>query len=245
MALKLNQILAISSGKRSQVEKRFGEVYQLLQKGDLLEGLTRTYAPLSEEGEKLPPESKRLQLKVEDTLAEVSSALADLLDVTLIQDSSNCLAKADIKVGTEVIATGVPVTTLLFLDKKLTDFSTFVDKLPTLDPAYGWVRDAGQGCYATEPAQTARHTKMKEVIVKYPATTEHPAQTEMVDSNVLAGYWTQRKFSGAIPLAEKNLLASRVRKLLDAVKMAREEANQITVQEVAIGDSLFKYIFQK
>ena len=53
------------------------------------------------------------------TTLNVTGDLAELFDLILTQDSANCHAKADIKLGDTVIAGNIPATYLLFLEKKL------------------------------------------------------------------------------------------------------------------------------
>jgi len=61
--------------------------------------------------------------------------------------------------------------------------------------------------------------------------------------DVWVGTWTITKFSGAIPAATKNTMLDRVRKLLDAVKAAREEANGLDVHPQKVGATLLTYVF--
>jgi hypothetical protein len=79
--------------------------------------------------------------------------------------------------------------------------------------------------------------------VKYEATKEHPAQVEMYMEDVWVGTWTIVKSSGAIPAATRNAMLERVRKLLDAVKAAREEANGIEVKPQKVGAAILGYVF--
>jgi hypothetical protein len=71
---KLNQIIAISAGKKSAAQKALTEAYQQLQKSALLESLSRTYKPRDDEGERLPPEGKQVQLKVREAVRTVRAA---------------------------------------------------------------------------------------------------------------------------------------------------------------------------
>jgi len=79
--------------------------------------------------------------------------------------------------------------------------------------------------------------------VKYEATKEHPAQVEMYMEDVWVGTWTTTKFSGAIPVATRNAMLERVRKLTDAVKTAREEANGLEVRGQKVGAAVLGYVF--
>jgi hypothetical protein len=40
---KLNQIVAVVSGKKTRVEKEFGDLNKLIQKPELFHGLSKTY----------------------------------------------------------------------------------------------------------------------------------------------------------------------------------------------------------
>ena len=240
---RLNQIIAVVNGKKSQTQKTLTEIHHSLQKTEPLFGISRSYQPKDEEGEKLPAESKHVQVKVKESIDKAAAALTDLFDVVATQDQANSSARADIVVEGRALLSQVPVTTLLFLEKQLTDIHTFVEKLPTLDPAETWHYDPTQDCFATDPVQTTRTKKVPRAFVKYEATKEHPAQVETFTEDTIVGHWTAVKFSGAIPAKRRNDLLERVRKLQDAVKMAREEANSAEVQNVKIGERLFSHLF--
>ena len=77
---KLNQIIAVEKGAKSRAQREIAEIGQRLQKTALLSGISRTYQPLDDEGESLPPESTRVQVKAEETLKEVAVALTRLPD---------------------------------------------------------------------------------------------------------------------------------------------------------------------
>ena len=241
---KLNQIIAVVDGKKSHVGRALIEIYHKLQKLDLFKGISKTYRPKDEEGDRLPPESKRVQYRVTDALSEAQRVLTELFDAVATQDWANCEAKADIVVDSMTIAANVPVTHLLFLEKKLVDIHTFVSKLPTLDPAEEWDYSSEADCYATEPSETTRTKKSPRAFEASPATKEHPAQVQVFTEDVLVGYWTTVQFSGAIPEKRKNELLTRVRKLQEAVKSARSEANGIEVTQRSIGADVFSYLFR-
>jgi hypothetical protein len=240
---KLNQIIAVVNGKKTRCQKTLTEVYKQLQKPTLFEGISRTYQPLDEEGETQPPEKKNVQYKCKQAIAEGRAALVELLDVTATQDWANCAAKADVKVDGQTVLAQVPVTHLLFLEKQLVDLHTFVGQLPTLDPADTWRWDENSDCYATEPAVSNRTKKVPRSHVLYEATEEHPAQVQMYHEDVKVGEWRTIKFSSAMAAQEKNLLLERIRQLQEAVKFAREEANNRDVEDVKIGNKVFDFVF--
>lgn len=242
-ASKLCQVIAVEKGIKASAERSLTDVYHKLQKGQLLTGIARTYRPKDDEGDKLPSESTLVQVTVDDIVKSVTETLVNQLDITATKDFANCEAKADIVVDGKTLAFQVPVTYLLFLEKKLVDIRTFVSKLPTLDPSEKWTFDENANCFASSPADTTRTKKVMKNHVKAEASERHPAQVEVFTEDEIVGYWTTVKFSGAIPAKKQKELLDRVEKLQHAVKFTREACNSIEVKNVRIGDALFGYIF--
>ncbi|OAI39577.1 hypothetical protein AYO40_01045 [Planctomycetaceae bacterium SCGC AG-212-D15] len=240
---KLNQIIAVASGKKATTQKALTELHHKLQKDVLFQGIARRYQPVDDNGEKLPPEDKQIQLKTAESIEEARTLLTDLIDVIATQDYANTYAKADIVIDGNVIAPAVPVTTLLYLEKQLIDIGTFVEKLPTLDPAETWNITEAADSWKTIPYQTTRTKKVLRNHVKAEATKEHPAQVDVYAEDVVVGNWTTVKFSSAIPVRERNEMLARVRRLQEAVKLAREEANGAEAKPVRMAKGVLDYIF--
>lgn len=228
---RLNQIIAVEKGVKSRSFQELTEAHHVLQKPTMLSGISRTYRPKDEEGEQLPPESTRVQVKAEEIIQQTSKILTDLFDVTATKDWANCKARADVVVEGKTLLAQVPVTYLLFLEKELVDMHTFVKKLPVLDASDSWTFDPSADSYATEPMQTVRTKKIPRNHVKAEATEHHPAQVEVYYEDVAVGYWRTVKFSGALPARRVNELLERVERLQQAVKFAREEANNLEVED--------------
>ncbi len=241
---KLNQIIAVEKGVKSRSFQDLTEAHQSVQKPALLVGLSRTYQPKDEEGEQLPPESTKVQIRAEDVLRQMGTTLTRLFDVTATKDATNCLATANVTVDDTVLLADVPVTYLLFLEKQLTDLHTFVKKLPVLDAAESWVFSDSADCWSTEPVRTIRTRKVPRNHVKAEATEKHPAQVEVYHEDIPVGYWTTVKFSGALPAKRVSELLDRVEKLQHAVKFAREEANSSEALDRRVGDKIFGYLFR-
>ncbi|MEZ6095969.1 MAG: hypothetical protein R3C03_17385 [Pirellulaceae bacterium] len=241
---KLNQIIAIQASKKSTAKETLTDIYQQVQKPDLLTGISRSYKPKDELGEELPAETKLIQLNVNAAIERAEKALVEMFDVVATQDWANCEAKSDIVVDNQTIVAQVPVTHLLFLEKQLVDLHTFVSKLPVLDPAERWNYDSSQDCFAADPFQSLRTKKVPKTHIKYEATKEHPAQVEMYMEDVTVGTWTTVKYSGAIPAARRNSMLERVTALQDAVKSARENANSLEVERKKIGQVILDFVFR-
>lgn len=241
---KLNQINAILTSKKGEVEKEVTETYKLVQKEVLFVGRERTYRPMDEAGAKLPAESQRVQQRAEEMIRKAVNRWTEVWNLVLTQDTGNQSAKADIKVDNQVVLANVPVTTLLYLDKQLNDLETFVSKLPVPDPAEEWSHDPNSGLLKSKATESIRTSKEPTVIVKYDATDKHPAQTELITKDVPVGTWTQILYSGALTADKKEGILSRVRKLQVAVKEAREQANLQEVERQSV-KALFEYAFGK
>jgi hypothetical protein len=243
MPTRLNQIIAVEKGVKSRSHQELTEAHHQLQKPTQLAGISRVYRPKDEEGEPLPPESTRVQARAEDVIRRTADILAELFDVTATKDWTNCKARADVAVDGKVLLKQAPVTYLLFLEKQLVDLHTFIKKLPVLDPSESWTFDSSADCFATEPVQTVRTKKVPRNHVKAEATEKHPAQVEVYHEDVTVGFWKTVKFSGALPARRVNELLERLQKLQQAVKFAREEANNTEIDEQKVGRAVLQYLF--
>lgn len=240
----LHQLIAVEPTVKSRAEKDLTASHHDLQKTTLLNGITRTYEPKLDDGDRLPPESTLVQLTVDSVLKDVATRLEHLFDLTLTKEHANATARANIVVDGVTLATDVPVYYLLFLDNKLTDLYTLVSKLPVLDQASSWIKDENNGIYATVPVKTVRTKKMPKNWEKAPATKEHQAQVEIFYEDDIVGTWTKSDLSGAIPLTRRKELCNRVDCLQAAVRYAREEANSLIVKEKKIAAELFTWLFK-
>lgn len=242
--MKLNQIIAIEKGVKAQAYSLLSEFNKLVQKPDLFNGFIKTYQKSNEESEDLPPDQKKVQQTVAVLLTTLQDALIDFWMVTARKEWANAHATADIIVDGAALAQRVPVTYLLFLEKQLTDLRTFIANLPALDTTEDWHSDVNSDLVKTLPVQTHRTKKIQRPLVLYPATVEHPAQTQLVTEDILAGYWSTTRHSGAISAPDKAVLSFRIERLLRAVKEAREAANIIEEPPVAsVAEQILGYLF--
>src|SRR5436305_1863272 len=103
---KLNQIIAVEQGVKGGTQRDLAEAFRPLQKPALLAGLSRTYQPKDEEGEQLPPESTRVQVKSEAVLRAAGrvNELVDRIEklsqaVKFAREEANGAEVTDRKVG--------------------------------------------------------------------------------------------------------------------------------------------------
>lgn len=239
---KLHEIVAVVDGEKKRRKARQTTLYKTVQKGDLYFGIRREYQPIDDDSEQLPPENKKVQRSLADDVRDFVEQSVKLIDVIATKDRSNQDAMANIEVGGVIIASDVPVSTLLTLEKELQHTRSFFEKLPTLPLDQVWTRDEASDQYLTEEIETVRTKKEQQPIVLYAATDKHPAQTQLITVDKTAGHWKTRKVSSAIPVKEQQKYLDRIDALANAVKQARERANTTEVTEKEIGVALMNFI---
>lgn len=240
---KLNQVVAVLRGAKEDTNRATAMLFHGLKRGELFAGITQTYRPAEEGGVALPDDNTQVQTTVPDMLKRFEKPMARLFDLISTTEATNMNASADVVVDGEVLISNAPVTFLMQFEKYLErEVRGYVALLPTLDPAETWLPLDGD-LYETPPFETFRTRKVQKALVMYPATDKHPAQTQMITEDVIDGYWSKKKFSGAIPPAHKQVLIERVEVLIEAVKHAREKANDVEVFDFKVGEAVFGYLF--
>lgn len=243
---RLNQIIAIEKDTKTATMSAMRGLHDAMRRTQdegPWNGTTSTYAPLTEDGERLPPKVSRVQTRASDIIDRVTAALTSLFDVVATKDWANQRAAADVVVDGIPLLTDVPVTYLLFLEKQLGEIQDFISAMPTLDPSETWAHNSAAGCYASAPQETARTKKILRNHELSPVTQFQPAQVQVYHEDQIVGTWTKTKFSGALPMDEVTEMLARVTALKQAVQCAREEANVITVDNKKIGKIVLGYVF--
>jgi hypothetical protein len=245
---RLGQVTVRLDGKKTAVKERVTELYKTLQKPALFTGYTRRYTPFKQDGDRaetLPAENVMVQVRFRELLAQARKSWTELMDGIYTQDLGNTRAKADVVVGDVVLAKDVPVTTLMFLIKQWTDVLSFIQHLPTPDPAVTWVYDSNQGLLKTGTPEQVRRTK-KSIVrhIKFEPTDKHPGQADFMTEDVDIGVYEKTDFSGGCPQDVKLAMITRVSAVIEALKVAREAANIATeAPENKIADPIFDYVF--
>jgi hypothetical protein len=241
LSKKLNQIATVHKDVKERAHRELTNLHRIGP--DLYTGLSRTYTPLNDEDPDRPDNThKSVQLTASHVLARLTEVVSGFWDAEATLARSNQDARADLVVDGLTILRDVPGTVFLFLEKQLADIRTFLTKLPVLDSTETWVYDDVKGYHRTEPVDTQRTRKVNKVLTAAPATDKHPAQVHIYQDDVPVGTWSVTKFSGALTPARKTELLTRVNKLYDAVKQAREAANLTEVTELRIAQPLLGWL---
>ncbi len=243
---KLHELIAAEKHTKTRSYAVISELYKAVQKPQLFSGQVRTYQKKDDAGEDLPQEHQHVQAKLTELLDYLRAAHSTIIDLTAQKDLTNQKAMASVIIDGQVLLPELPVTTLLMLEKQLTDLHTFVKALPELDASEQWTYDTDAGLCRSAPVRTHRTRKMQKAIVLYDATDKHPAQTQLITEDEIVGYWSTQKVSTAIPKMRKQQMLTRIDMVLCGVKEARERANGIdAAPKQSIADKIFSYVMKE
>jgi hypothetical protein len=247
--MKLHELLAVETNHENQANKTRTELANSFEKKrHLFEEKRVVFTPLGE-GQSVVETQSDIQSTVQKELNWVQEFAIKSLDASYQVAEANTSARADVVLEDDtVLLTGVPATALLELEKRMAELTSLITAIPTLDPAKGFSPDSqrGEGYFQARPVRKTRSKKEKVVIVKYDATPEHPAQTELIDKDVVVGTIEEQEWSSLFTPAQKSELLNRVEIVSRAVRRARSRANEVEVDKNAkIGKKLLGYIFGK
>lgn len=245
--MKLHELLAIETNLETQAAKVRSDLANTFEKKrHLFEEKRTVFLPLAE-GELASIELQSdLQSTVPKELDWVQGHIIKALDASYQVAETNTQARADVILEDDtLLLQSVPATALLELEKRLAEISNLIKAIPTLDPAKGFGSDPqrGAGVYKAREVVKTRTKKVAKVIVKYEATKEHPAQTEMVTEDVPTGKIQEQEWSGLLTPADKSALIDRVEILARAVRRARSRANEAEVDaSLRVGGRILRYL---
>ena len=246
----LHQLLAVRQDLEKKGQMILTEtVNTFIKKSEHFDGVIKTYTPMAEGSEEIPPEVKEMVTTVGKKVLYSETAITAALDARVSVEESNAsgTVKSELVVqnGDQVQSFGsFSAISLLALEEWLTRIRTMYQEIPTLDPTKTWFKDTnqGEGVYKTNPEIKFRSVTQKVPLVLSPATDRFPAQVQVYDNNVQVGKYSTEYLSGKITPAEKSSLLERIDNLIIAVKKAKAKANQATAIQVRVGQKLFDFI---
>ena len=77
----------------------------------------------------------------------------------------------------------------------------------------------------------------------YNALSDAKAEIPVINKNRVVGYWDTVKMSAAMPTLRRRQLLERIEALSNAVKAAREQANEAEAPPREVAKALFDYLF--
>lgn len=243
MPRKLHELIAVLPDLKGAAEKIIQEgIGTLSNKEAHFMGQKRRYEKLIDNEQDLPDEDKPLVTTVRAKLAYVFGVVGKSIDAAVSQEVTNTQARAALLLDEKPFTAELPAVVLINLENQFKKIREMLGHIPTLDPMENWKFDSNSGEYVAEDRVTFKTKKVLKNHVKYDATKEHPAQVETYTEDIPVGKWYTKKFSGMYTPAEKSEILGRVDSVIQALKTARERANDIQVQETKIAVKLFEYI---
>ena len=247
--MKLAALVGHVKSSAEATNRVTSDLYKLLDKPDKFSGLSRTYEPTQEEGERLPAETKAVEATVDLVLAKVVAAYREHTRLMITRDIANQGTTAALRVDGRDLTPPLPSTSIIAIEKILRDMLAVAKRIPTRDPQKSFTSSqliaiSGEAVEVglTEPILSDKMVTREEPTVIVPATDKHPAQTAIRKVQEKVGVWTTRHLTGAWTEPQKALLIKRLETLVDACTTALTECNQVQIDKVYDLDELFKFI---
>lgn len=244
MANKLHEILAIEQDRKNKANQSVGETKKLFSKNStMFDGMIKKYIAAEENAEQIPDESKEMDSTIKQALEATLAPVITSIDATLSKEETNAsgVAKAELVVGDKSFGE-FSATALLAMEAQLAKMLDLYKAIPTLDTSKKWEFDGQNDFFRSNEEVKFRTIKRPKVIVKYEATENHPAQTELINIDFQVGKYETTYFSGRITSNQKAQMIHRFEELIEAVKIARSRANNVEVKNVHIGKEIFGFI---
>lgn len=243
---KLHELLAVIPDVSNAANAIMTETMTTFsKKPDHFKGMTKQVTFFSEtrSGENVS-ETKEIVTTVHEKLEYAFGIIGRQFDALLQQEEANQRAKADLIVDGKVMATDVPATWLLGMEKRLKALHDVMLTAPTLEPAIRWEHDAtrGDNVFVSPPTATMKTEKILEYKILVPATDKHPAQVEKWTSDTNVARVDTTLYSGMSTPLEKSLMLARIDNLIAAVKKARQRANETEVADLHLAKTMLGYV---
>ncbi len=248
MAKKLFELLVIEGQLKTQAQTTRADLRNTFEKKrHLFEEKRKTFAPVEEGAPPVTEEQSDIQSTIASELQWIAGLWTKALDTSFQVAEGNTRARADVVLDSgTILLTNVPATALLELEKRAGELHELLQAVPTLDPAKGFQLDGAKGrhIYRAREVHKTRTRKVSKPIVLYPATPEHPAQTQLVNVDEPAGSLTEQEWSGLITPAQKASMLEKAEELRRTLKAALHRANAVELPDdlPVCGRKLFDYV---
>lgn len=249
---KLHEVIAVRDDRKHAATKFISEATTTFSKrGDHFDAERSVFEPISEDYSNEITELKNTDMvtTVRDKLDFVEKGVVNFLDVLFQQESANTDAKANIIIDTDdggeiELIKDVPAVYLIQLEGYLDELMKMYAAIPTLDPKISWVADdtTPNVWRQSKPIESQKTKMTMKPIVMYPATEQHPAQTQLIKENIYIGKTVKTASTGRFSPRQKSEILGRFDRLLEAVKKARSRANSAEAPKKKIGKAIFNYL---
>lgn len=243
------QMIGIQRAVAITNQHEFDGIYHTFARGGKdYSGFTRTYHHYTEGADgtpalQIPDEGTPVKYVALDELGKIADLLTRMWDTTATRDWGNLIARADIKIGDEVLVREVPVTHLIYLEAQFQHLLTVLSAAPVRALGVDWKNTDKVGLSRSPEEITQRPEPRVEYEIA-PATDRH--QATLLDKRTIqvpAGEWKRINFTGGLPEEVKRALVRSVSDVLLAIKNARIEANSVAVTDISVAQPLLDRVF--
>lgn len=246
---QLHKIVATMPAAKRELYDVMQHYIQAMSNNKRVDGLVQTYEPFEETNEVHDPEEVPVQIRTTEAVTDVRSSFIRCGDIGFSLDSGNSKATGTIRIhGQEApLASDVPVTHLLWLEKRLVELEHFIRAIPELRPDIsGWELDKQNGYYVAPAQHRTRTKKLQKPLTLAPSTDKFPAQVQLITEDVAVGTVKTVARSGAVPSEWKRHRLERIATLREAVVAARIEANAYDASATAgFAEKVFDFVFDE
>lgn len=242
---RLHQLLAVEPDLEGKYKRICEESKKTFGKAAMFTGFHRKLVSFSDDAPEFPEENSAMETTVHERLDYTAGPIAAYFDALLQKECTNQNASANLVVDGIPLATAVPATFLLGLEKRLKAVRAVYETIPTLQAGFEWKPsvDKGTGVWDLVHPEEKLKTEMQfKSQVLYEATANHPAQIEKWQEQTPVGKFVKNIWCGMITSHEKSALLERIDKLIVATKKARQKANSENVVKTSIGQNLINFI---
>jgi hypothetical protein len=213
---------------------------------DALQGERGTFTPREGQPD-LPPMTQHVATHVKPLVDEVAASWADYVNILASKEWGNSRPSTWVDIHDpedreKVLIKQATPAVLLALEAHLAKWRLFLEKIPTLPATERWSEEDTDGVWRSEPILSRETAVVRESIVGYEATPEHPANVEYFSVERDVGVWETTRFSSAYPPERVRRMLERLDALVGEIRKALYLANCAEVEVRDVGDVLIEYI---
>lgn len=241
--MKFLPAIDIRNNLQSKFNDKLNEVEELFYNGSKFDGKYRTYTPISED-ERDNDYKDAYLVKYENTKEEVAFKVNDVLDDLMkifekymnacltVEEANSNNNKAELRMKDKLVGS-FSGQTLLCLEKNYKKIIDILKKIPVLNMNHKWEPSKEEnGVF--EYTDIVNCTVTVSTFIFSP-TNEHQSPTSHeVNRRVTVGVYKDRYLSGKIIKITKDKLIENAEKILNDIKIAKNEANNIDVKKYSI-----------
>lgn len=239
---KLFELLAVEKDLFTRTTDAAKETIARFSNAENFFGITNHFVKLLEDQVDLQDEYKPLPGNVDSSLNEYLESAGTYIDITIEKETANTTAFADVVLDGTMFLEKWSATALLNLESRLDEIHKVYSAIPTLPEGETWTFDQSKDCYVSGNRKQIRTVKTQKAMILYEATKEHPAQVQLISSDVPAYEIERVVYSGMLTVSEKKKRLERIERLQRAVKQARQRANTVETEAKEVSRKIFDYI---